>query len=133
MTGIEVRRDGRLLHVTVTGRATGPVVESFADTLRAAAAEPGPLLVLFDRRAMTAPTEEGRSALERWPAEVLPVLAGRCTGWADVFDERRAASLARAGTRHEPGPYPQRTFSDPAAARDWLLSTAGPSERNPDA
>lgn len=121
--GIVVRREDRLLLVVVTGRATGAVVDAFADTLRTAATEDRPLLVLFDRRAMTAPTEEGRAALARWPAEVLPVLAGRCTGWADLFDERRAASLARAGTNHEPGPYPQRTFTDPAAARTWLLST----------
>lgn len=89
------------------------------------------VLVLLDRTAMTAPTEDGRAAVEelfgRWD-EVAPFVAG----WADVYDERRARSLARAAGSengaHDHGdddhghdlPYPHAFFSGLEEARAWL-------------
>ncbi len=117
---VVLRWDGRVLHAAITGRATGPAIDAFADALHTAVDTAGPFAVLFDRRAMTAPTADGRAALDRWAATLAPRLTGRCAAWADLFDPRRAASLARAATSHRPGPYPQRTFTDPAAARTWI-------------
>ncbi len=117
---VVLRWDGHVLYAAVTGRATGPAIDTFADALRVGLDAPGHFGVLFDRRAMTAPTADGRDALTRWGEDLTPRLAGRCAAWADLFDERRAASLDRAGTDHRPGPYPQRTFTNPADARDWI-------------
>jgi hypothetical protein len=116
--------------VTVEGRVTREAMEVFGAALTHALATERPFAVLFDRRAMTATTKEGRVAVEQWAAEFLPRLAGPCRAWADLFDVRRAASLARASARRaeddQDSPpdtgagYPQRTFDDASAARTWL-------------
>lgn len=119
-----------LLEVAVVGRLTPESLASLAGCLDQALAGEGPFAVLFDRRGMTAPTPAGRRALQRWAVRTMPRLPGRCAAWADVLGERRAGSLARArgvdGRGHEgaaAGPssgYPQRTFTDEAAARVWV-------------
>lgn len=120
-----------VIGVAVEGRATAEAIRGIAAALETALASYERFTVLFDRRAMTAPTADGRAELQRWAVDDLPRLRGRCVGWADVFDARRAASLERAaeapnahhaGT-HPVGGYPQRTFTDVAAARRWLSET----------
>jgi hypothetical protein len=118
---------GRILEIKIDGRVTAEAIEGFRHALADALGEGGPFAVCFDRSSMTAVTKDGRAALERWAAEYLPQLAGRCHGWADVYDQRRAASLTNAAVRNghrsaaEPA-YPQQVFADADVARDWLRS-----------
>jgi len=116
-------RDG-MLRVAIDGRVTAEAVGGLRAALEDALAAGRPFAVLFDRRAMTGPTPEGRAALLRWSAELLPRLHPACAAWADVLDERRAASVERAdggGARPDHG-YPRRTFSSTAEAERWLLA-----------
>jgi hypothetical protein len=110
----------RLLEARIDGRVTAEAVASLARSVQDLLDGDGPFAVVLDRRSMTAPTADGRRALQEWAAASLPRLAGRCAAWADVLDERRVASLARAGSADRAHlPYPQRTFSDPDEARGW--------------
>ena len=114
-----------LLEVSVEGRLTPESLAPLADRIDGALRAGGTFAVLFDRRPMTAPTPAGRAALERWAAGTMPLLRDRCAAWADVLDERRAASIARARGGDEDAEdaargYPQRTFADEAAARAWV-------------
>jgi hypothetical protein len=119
-----------LLEVGIDGRVTSEAVETLANGLAGALRNGEPFAVLLDRRTMTAPTREGRAALERWAAAELPRLDGRCVAWADLLDPDRFARLLRADERagaitQENG-YPQRTFDDPEAARAWLAEHLRP-------
>jgi hypothetical protein len=111
--------DPRLLDARIVGRVTPEALAELAGPLDALLDGDGSCAVVLDRRAMTAPTPAGRAALEEWAATTTPRPAGRCVAWADVLDERRAASTDRVGSGHdrEAAPYPQRTFTDPAEAR----------------
>ncbi len=113
-----------LVEVAVVGRATGDAVEGIRAPLEDALARARPFAVLFDRSRMTALTPDGRAALSRWEAELTPRLASWCVAWADVYDERRGASLLRARERFAPtaSPYPQDLFVDRAAALAWLAA-----------
>ncbi len=117
-----------LVELAVVGRATGEAVEGIRAPLEGALAQARPFAVLFDRSRMTALTPDGRDALSRWEAELTPRLASWCVAWADVYDERRGASLLRARERAEPGasPYPQDLFVDRAAALAWLADRLPP-------
>jgi hypothetical protein len=109
----------RLLDTRIDGRVTPEAIDGLARAVQDLLDGDGPFAVVFDRRAMTAPTPDGRRALQDW-ATTLPRLAGRCAAWADVLDDRRAGNLARAGSADRSGlPYPQRTFTDPDEAREW--------------
>jgi hypothetical protein len=122
VTGLIQAQDADgLLRVAIDGRVTAQAVAGFRDALEAAVAAGVPFAVLFDRRSMTAPTAEGRDALLRWSAELLPRLHPLCVAWADVFDARRAAALQRSGGHAEHG-YPQRTFASVAEAERWLFT-----------
>lgn len=115
----------RLVRLSITGRATGDAVEGIRAQVEAALARGEPFAVRFDRSRMTALTPDGRQALERWEVELTPRLPAWCRAWADVYDERRAASLLRAEQRRpsaERSPYPQGVFADPAEADRWLLA-----------
>jgi hypothetical protein len=111
-----------LLEVAVVGRPTPESLEPLARRLDQALEGEASFAVLFDRRAMTAPTPEARTALEQWAQRTMPRLPGRCAAWADVLDERGAGSLARArgvdGRADQDAEpdlshgYPQRTFTD---------------------
>lgn len=133
--GVTVEREGPWLRVAIVGRVTGEAIAAFEAALERAVARPEPYVVLFDRRAMTGPTKEGREALDRWGESIMPRVAATCAGWADVYDERRAAAFRNAavateGTDQEadregedeaPGPaYPHQLFDDHAAATAWL-------------
>lgn len=121
----------RLLDARIDGRVTVDAITALARPLDALLADGRPFAVVFDRRAMTAPTAEGRQALADWAARTLPRLAGVCVAWADVLDERRIASLARAGGEHRDHlPYPQRTFADPDEARAWAAAALDPDQRS---
>jgi hypothetical protein len=108
-----------LVRHAITGRVTGEAVAGLRAALEEALGSGRPFGVVLDRRAMSAPTPEGRAALATWGEALLPRLAGACAAWADVYDERRAASLARAGDRGSPG-YPRRTFACPTEAESWV-------------
>lgn len=115
-----------IVNLRIVGRITATSVRDFSDPLRACLADGRPFRALFDRRAVSAPTPEGRAALAElyvdWAAVAELVVA-----WADVYDPRRAASLERArlaraerGQERSGPPYPHRVFDDLAAARAWL-------------
>lgn len=131
MSTTYANRHDRVLDVKIEGRVTPEAIGMFRDAVVEALGTDGPFAICFDRSTMTATTKEGRAALLRWAAEGLPLLAGRCVGWADVYDARRAASLANAAAARGSGPesedddhpapaYPQQTFGDLAEARSWL-------------
>lgn len=135
MTGTTWSLDGSALQVKIDGRVTAEAIETFRTAIQAGLDRPGSFTACFDRSAMTAPTKEGRAALETWAAVYLPQLAGRCAGWADVYDQRRMRSLTRtAGSdpseEGEAAPYPQQLFGDVATARAWLrdVTSGGPSD-----
>jgi hypothetical protein len=109
----------RLLDGRIDGRITPESLGPLTGGVDALLLDGRPFAVVFDRRAMTAPTPDGRRVLEEWAARTMPRMPGRCVAWADVLDERRARSLAGSG-RAAP-PYPQRTFTDPDEARAWAL------------
>ena len=120
-----------MVELRVDGRITAASALGFTGPLRSCLAAGRPFLALFDRRTISAPTPDGRAALEElyrdWPA-----VAGLVLAWADVYDERRARSLERArrareaaGTQVGPA-YPYRLFDDLGAARDWLAGV-GPA------
>ncbi len=114
--------------LAVDGRATGAAIEAMRSLLEDALARGRPFSVLFDRSRMTALTPDGREALERWDAELTPRLGAGCLAWADLYDERRGASLLRARDGRDDDavhPYPQAIFVDPAEARAWLARAAG--------
>jgi hypothetical protein len=94
--GMRLDWSGGVLEVGVEG---GPPCGwwSFAQALREAAGAGVPFSVLCDRSAVTAPTREGRRALNTWPTEFLPLVGRRCLAWADGLSERRMASVQRAG------------------------------------
>ncbi len=124
-----------ILDLRIDGRITAASVDALATPLFAAVDRAAPFAVLFDRRTMTAPTADGREALEaafaRWEG-----VEAHCVAWADLLDERRAGSLARAtaaaAEAGEPEPhdhehaYPQQTFTDEPAARAWLAAALAP-------
>ena len=120
-----------VVELSIVGRITASSVRGFTDPLRARLTAGQPFRALFDRRAVSAPTPEGRAALAElyvdWDA-----LAALVVAWADVYDPRRAASLERArqaraarGAPRTPPPYPHHVFDDLAAARAWLDTAAG--------
>jgi hypothetical protein len=118
------------LEVRIDGRITPDAVAGFAEPVRAAVATGRPFTVLFDRSSIAGPTAEGRVALdaffERW-SEVAPLVAA----WADVYDERRAASLLRAYAEREARgegsgtPYPHRICRSVDEAGAWLTQHRG--------
>lgn len=119
-----------VVEVALAGRLDADAMGALARALRERVATGRPFGVVLDRHLLSAPTAAGREALARWGVEDLPAVVGPCAAWADVFDERRAASLARAaaaraehpgetGQDGRPG-YPQQTFTDAAAARAWV-------------
>lgn len=119
-----------VVELRISGRVTGTSVLEFTVPLRRLVHAGRPFRVLFDRRELSAPTGEGRAALQELYREWDRV-AALVTAWADVYDVRRATSLARARAarleRGEPvaGPsYPHRVFDDLTTARTWL-ETAG--------
>lgn len=134
MSGVTAVRDGAVLRVAIEGRVTGQAISTFEALLEAALADGSPYAVLFDRRAMTAPTAEGRAALDRWADTLMPRVAATCAGWADVYDERRARSFrsaleaAAAATSGDderpadPPAYPHELFDDMTVAETWLLT-----------
>lgn len=108
-----------VVELTVTGRITAEAIDGIAERLGPAVDSGSCFAVLFDRSAMTAFTEDGRAALDTWWERVQPAVEDRCAGWADLYDERRAAALrdhARAGE----SAYPHEVFSDRAEATAWL-------------
>lgn len=116
-------QDG-VVQVALHGRLDAEEMDALAGALRDQVATGRDFGVVLDRRRLTAPTAAGREALARWGTEDLPAVVTPCAAWGDVFDERRAASLARAaqardGSDEGPG-YPHRVFTDAAAARDWV-------------
>ena len=132
----------RVLDVKIEGRVTPEAIGMFREALIEALGTGGAFTVCFDRSSMTGTTREGRAALQQWAEEYLPQLAGRCLGWADVYDARRAASLANAAAvrgsapaaadEDHPAPaYPQETFGDLAEARRWLRSLVEGRDRLP--
>lgn len=124
--GPDLDRTCPVVRLRVDGRVTGTAVAALTGALRKAVGTGEAYVVLFDRRAMTAPTKEGRDALRKW-STLMPEVAAGCAGWADVYDTRRAASLRAAGhTGTEFGGYPQRLFDDVAAAERWLAETSAP-------
>ncbi len=132
--GTTVSRDGQLVVVGIAGRATGAAVGALRSVLEEALDRGERFTVLFDRSRLTAATADGRAELERWSQELTPRLGHGCLAWADLYDERRAASLARAAaTQGESAlPYPHRTFGDVAEARRWLATFAPAAEPPPD-
>jgi hypothetical protein len=129
-------RDGAWLTVAIVGRVTKPVVDDFADVLRDAVDDGKPYVVLFDRSSMTAPTADGRTALATWEDDLMPAVARTVTGWADVYDARRAATLHAQGHDSTDSAYPHRIFDDVDRARSWLAgllqsapTTAGDTAR----
>ncbi|MGL4177058.1 MAG: hypothetical protein ACRCSN_13365 [Dermatophilaceae bacterium] len=98
---------------------TKMAVDEFARHLRDAIADDQPYVVVFDRSAMTAPTADGRAALEQWEHELMPEVARTITGWADVYDTRRAETLQQSDRGGADAGYPHRIFDDLAAARSW--------------
>lgn len=118
-----------VVQVALRGRLDAAAMGVLADALRGRVATGRAFGVVLDRRLLSAPTTDGREALARWGAEELPAVVGPCAAWADVFDERRAASLARAaqvraarpgdGAPAGPG-YPHRVFTATTAARAWV-------------
>ncbi|MGL5819275.1 MAG: hypothetical protein ACRCYR_17055 [Phycicoccus sp.] len=117
--GVTAQRDGAWLTVAIVGRVTKPAVDEFARHLREAITAGEPYVVVFDRSAMTAPTADGRTALEAWEDELMPEVARTVTGWADVYDSRRARALQESDRGGADAGYPHRIFDDPAAARSW--------------
>ena len=116
---------GPVVRLAIQGRATGAAVDGIRAQVEAALAHERPFAVLFDRSRMTALTPDGREALQRWDDELTPRLPAWCRAWADVYDERRAASLRRAeerSPRPSGRPYPQRTFADSGEAERWLAA-----------
>ncbi len=114
----------RVVRLAITGRVTRAAMDDFTATLEQALAVPGGFAVVFDRSAMTGLTPDGREALARMDADLMPHLDGRCLAWADVYDERRAASLANAERRRgsdapSSHPYPSRVFDDLGEAERW--------------
>ena len=122
--GVSVRVTDDVVEVAIDGRLDAGAMDALAAAVRERVATGRPFGVVLDRRLLSAPTAAGREALARWGAEDLPSVVGPCAAWADVFDERRAASLARAarerGADHRGPGHPHRTFTDAAAARDWV-------------
>ncbi|MET7952158.1 hypothetical protein [Micromonospora sp. NPDC005324] len=130
--GVDRAGGGVVVRIAIAGRITPEAVNRFADSLDHAVSGGTAFAVLFDRRTMSAPTREGRAALHRWGHHGLPRLVGPCVAWADLYDERRAASIARAAATRAaatprdgepdepPPPYPQRIFTDPGDALGWL-------------
>ncbi|MGL5861422.1 MAG: hypothetical protein ACRCY9_09230 [Phycicoccus sp.] len=115
--------------VAIVGRVTRSAVDEFARHLRDAVAEGRPYVVVFDRSAMTAPTADGRTALEAWEDELMPAVARTVVGWADVYDARRATALQASDHGGADAGYPHRIFDDLTAARAWcreLLTTPTP-------
>ena len=119
-----------VVELRIAGRITGTSVLTFTDPLRRLVDTGRPFRVLFDRREVSAPTGEGRAALQELYREWDRV-AALVTAWADVYDVRRATSLARArAARVERGDtvvgpaYPHRVFDDLTAARTWLDTAA---------
>lgn len=115
-----------VVELRIVGRITPTSVREFTDPLRDCLARERPFRALFDRRAVSAPTDDGRAALTELYADWAR-LAPLVVAWADVYDPRRAASLARARQARaergdeRPGPaYPHRVFDDLADARAWL-------------
>ena len=114
-----------LLELAVTGRVTADAVRGMAAQVWSRIERGERFLVLFDRSAMTAPTAEGRAAVEALFAQ-WDRIAPHVVGWADVFDERRAQSLAGAQVDDEDDehgddlPYPHQLFGDADDARRWL-------------
>lgn len=124
--------DAPVVDLSIVGRITATSVRGFSEPLRRCVAEGRPFRALFDRRAVSAPTAEGREALSALYLEWADV-AELVVAWADVYDPRRAASLERARqTRAERGsprpgpPYPHRVFDDLDLARRWLEQDAAP-------
>lgn len=126
--GMRVQWCGDVLEVAVEGRTTRDAVDSFAQALHEAAAAGVPFKVLYDRSAVTAPTKEGRRALNTWPTDLLPEVGRHCVAWADVLSERRMASVQRAGyvagVQRSAHGYLQCSFTDVGEARHWLRSLA---------
>lgn len=122
----------RLLEARIDGRVTAEDVAGLARSVQDLLDGDGQFAVVFDRRTMTAPTPDGRRALQEWASATLPRLAGRCAAWADVLDQRRVASLARTGSAdREHLPYPQRTFTDIDEARGWAQDALSATGRSP--
>jgi len=125
--GMRVQWRGGVLEVAVEGRTTLDAVEAFTQVLRDAAGAGVRFKVLYDRSAVTAPTKEGRRALNTWPTELLPVVGRHCVAWADVLSARRMASVQRAGyvggVQRSPYGYLQCSFIDLSEARAWLAAS----------
>lgn len=124
MTQEERKAVAELVELAVSGRITAEAVEQMAGQVWPRIERGERFLVLFDRSEMTAPTAEGRAAVEelygRWDR-----IAPHVIGWADVYDARRASSLAGAEPEEDDDhgdalPYPHELFSDVEAARSWL-------------
>lgn len=114
--------EGDVVRVAVQGRLDGEDVDTLAQALRERLDTGRDFGVVFDRRELGAPTKAGREALERWGSADLEAMGKPCAGWADVYDERRAASLTRAAENregHEKPAYPYRMFTDVAEAHAW--------------
>lgn len=109
----------RIVELSITGRITAAAIVGVAARCAPALESEARFAILFDRTAMTAFTDDGRAALEQWWGTVEAEVDARCAGWADLYDERRAASL-RASAHVSDSAYPHQVFDDRSEAVTWL-------------